>query len=303
MRKKLLYRWIWMIFITICAPHIEAQNPKPDRLIEDWVYIQNADLKVGFLRSHGGAMAYLSARSSQVNTLNHYDHGRLVQQSYYGDADGSMWVDKPWRFNPVQGGDYKGHAATVVEFQATETSTYCKTIPRNWAGGELANECTMEQWSELEGPVLKIRYKFTYNGKLAHQPRHQELPAVFINPEFSVLVTYVGDKPWTVAALTRKTPGWPNEYVSMPENWAAYVNEHNEGVGVYVPEVTEATCYRYQGGGNSACSYIAPLRTFALTPGLTFSYTAYFTTGSVETIRKRFGEIHRSENAGTKSAR
>ncbi|MDP1562223.1 MAG: hypothetical protein Q8M16_12660 [Pirellulaceae bacterium] len=128
---------------------------------EDWVYIQNADLKVGLLRSHGGAIAHLSSGTSDFNTLNHYDHGRLVQQSYYGDEDGSLWVDKPWRYNPVQGGDYKGNAAKVVELTSTETSAYVKTIPRHWAAGKLVDECTMEQWVELEGPVLRVRFKFT----------------------------------------------------------------------------------------------------------------------------------------------
>ena len=270
----------------------ESTNATPK---EDWVYLQNADLRIGLLRSHGGAIAYLSSPKSEDNTLNHYDHGRLVQQSYYGDEDGSFWGDKPWRYNPVQGGDYQGQAAKVVEFNTTATTAYVKTIPRNWASGELLDECAMEQWVHLEGPILRVRYKFAYHGDITHQPRHQETPAVFVSPRLATLVTYAGEKPWTSAALKRTKPGWPNEYLALPESWAAYVDDEGNGVGVYVPGVSEATCYRYEGGGGSNCSYIAPLKTFALTPNLSFEYTAYFTLGDADTIRQRFAALAAGE--------
>jgi hypothetical protein len=262
---------------------------------EDWVYIQNDDLRVGLLRSHGGAIAYLSPRNSDFNTLNHYDHGRLVQQSYYGDEDGSCWVDKPWRYNPVQGGDYKGNAAKLVDFKSTDATAYSKTIPRHWASGQLLEDCTMEQWVELDGPIVRVRFKFTYGGPKTHKPRHQETPAVFVSPKLTTLVTYTGQKPWTGAALTRKTPGWPNEPVVLSESWAAFVDKDGNGIGIYVPGTTEATCYRFKGGSGSDCSYIAPLRTFAITPQLSFSYSACFTIGKAEAIRDRFMQLHEKE--------
>ncbi len=258
----------------------------------DWAYLENEHLKVGVLRSHGGAIGYLAARDAVTNTLNHYDHGRLIQQSYYGDEDGSLWADKPWRYNPVQGGDYRGAAATVVTFEASKDLIHVQTIPRHWASGKSLDDCLMEQWIMLESAIVKVRYRFTYNGQKAHAPRHQETPAVFVDPKLSTLVTYVGDRPWANGALTRKRPGWPNEQVVMAEAWAAYVGDDDYGVGVYVPGVTEATAYRYQGGSGSDCSYIAPLRTFSLTPGLVFEYVAYFTVGDVDTIRERFGQLH-----------
>jgi hypothetical protein len=274
--------------VAMALPQESTENKQT----EDWVYIENADLRVGLLRSHGGAIAHLSSRSSGINTLNHYDHGRLIQQSYYGDEDGSLWVDKPWRYNPVQGGDYKGNAAKVVEFRSTNTSAYVKTIPRHWASGKLIDECTMEQWVELDGPILRVRFHFNYNGSVAHVSRHQETPAVFVSPKLATLVTYTGDRPWTGAALTQKIPGWPNEAVVLSENWAAYVGEDGTGIGVYVPGASEATCYRFEGGSGSDCSYLAPLQTFALTPKLLYSYSGFFTLGDTETIRMRFSKLH-----------
>lgn len=280
--------FVFMVASAMAQPP-ESKGPNQGK---DWVYIQNSELRVGLLRSHGGAIGHLSSRSSDFNHLNHYDHGRLIQQSYYGDEDGSRWVDKPWRFNPVQGGDYKGTAATVVEFSSTETTAYVKTVPRHWASGRLVDECMMEQWLELEGPILRVRFRFTYQGQTAHKARHQETPAVFVSPKLATLVTYTGEQPWTAAPLTRTTPGWPNQPAVLSESWAAYVGEDGKGVGVYVPGTSEATCYRFQGGSGSDCSYIAPLRTFALTPGLSFSYTAFFTLGDSETIRERFAKLH-----------
>ncbi len=172
----------------------------------------------------------------------------------------------------------KATPRNLSEFKSTDTTAYAKTVPRHWASGELLDECTMEQWVELDGPLLRVRYKFTYNGKTSHKARHQETPAVFVSPELSTLVTYTGEKPWTGAPLTRKSPGWPNEPVVLSESWAAYVDEDGNGIGVYVPGTTEATCYRFKGGSGSDCSYIAPLRTFALTPELSFYVYCVFHT-------------------------
>jgi len=290
-----MFFWI-LAFLLLLASAAVAQESTETPSTEDWVYIQNADLRVGLLRSHGGAIAHLSPRGLGANTLNHYDHGRLVQQSYYGDEDDSFWGDKPWRYNPVQGGDYHGNAAKVVEFKTTETTAYVKTIPRHWASGELLNECTMEQWVQLKGPILQVRYKFTYNGDTSHKPRHQETPAVFVSPQLSTLVISAGEKPWTSAPLTRRKPGWPNEYLALPESWAAYVGDDGNGVGVYVPGASEATCYRFEGGADSDCSYLAPLQTFALTPKLSFEYKAYFTLGNADTIRGRFAVLAETAN-------
>ena len=270
-----------------------AQEAQPaEKPNAEWVYLTNEELRVGLLRSHGGAVAYLSESNSEFNVLNHYDHGRLVQQSYYGDEDGSKWVKNPWRYNPVQGGDYKGHPASVTEFTSDTKTAYAKTIPRHWASGELLPECVMEQWIELQGNLVKARYQFTYNGSVNHKARHQETPAVFVSPKLSTLVTYTGNTPWSGGELTRRKPGWPNEHLYMPENWAAYVGDDGKGVGIYVPNSSEATCYRFEGGSGSDCSYIAPLRTFALTKGLTFTYTAYLTLGTAESIRERFSLLN-----------
>jgi hypothetical protein len=224
--------------------------------------------------------------------LNSFDHGRFVQQSYYGDPDGSKWNQTPWRYNPVQGGDWKGHPATLLEFKAEGASLYSKTQPRQWASGADVPEMTMEQWATLEDDVLHLRIRMTYRGEKAHAPRHQEIPAVFVEPRYSTLLLHDGKE------LRRRKPGWPNEHVKLPEHWAMWLDDEGRGVGFFVPAASEATCYRFgDGKGPSACSYLAPLATFGLTPGQVFEYEAWFTLGTEAEIRTRLEALRRKKEA------
>jgi hypothetical protein len=204
-------------------------------------------------------------------------------------------VKQPWRYNPVQGGEYRGQPSTLQEFKVEENKLYSKTTPRNWAGGELLPEVVMEQWIELKGALAHVRFKMTYNGAKEHRPHHQEIPAIFTEPHLATLVTYEGDRPWKNEPLARKQPGWPNQSQKLSENWVAYVDDKDFGLGAYVPVATDATCYRYQGGGNSNCSYVAPLTTFALKPGLVWEYDLYLTIGTSGEIRQRFYQLRQEK--------
>lgn len=259
---------------------------------EDFVFLDNGQVRLGVKKSSGAGVAWFSPGGAKENLLDHYDHGRLVQQSYYGKEDGSRWVDKPWRWNPVQGGDYKGNASEVLELKVEgKTRLKARVRPRNWAGGELLADCEMEQEVRLEGAVAVVKFRFRYAGKQEHPARHQEVPAVFLRASLDTLVHYDGDKPWTGAALQRSQPGWPNENRKIPEGWAAYVNaETGKGAGVYAPLAKELTCYRYgvKPASPAACSYFAPLVTFAIKPGLDFEYEIALAAGTAEEMRGAF---------------
>ena len=62
---------------------------------------------------------------------------------------------------------------------------------------------------------------------------------------------------------------------------------------MFFPHTTEATCYRYRGGGKSNCSYIAPIQTFALKPGLVFEYEVVLAIGTADQIRAVFGKLRK----------
>ncbi len=254
----------------------------------DWIYLDNGTFRLGVIKSAGAGIGYLSRSGSKQNLLNHYDRGRLIQQSFYGDADDSKWVDKPWCLNPVQGGDYKGAIPQLLETKVEDARLYSKSIPLHWATGEKLVDFELEQWIELKRDLVHVRFRMSYKGKKSHAPRHQEIPAVFLDPSLSNLVLYQGKSPWTGSPLSNKHPGQKNEYFDIPEHWAAFVNEEGEGVGVCVPSARQITCYRFRGGADSDCSYLAPITTFGIRPNLTFEYDAYFSIGKVEEMRAQF---------------
>jgi hypothetical protein len=271
--------------LALMAASLHA-GPSPDA-----EYLDNGVVRLGIDRSAGGSIFHFGpAGEGAPNLLNHFDKGRFIQQSYYGREDGSAWAGKPWRWNPVQGGGYRGEAAEEVTLSRENDSLRVVSTPRHWATGAVVADAQMESLITLRGPVAEIEFTFRYQGTENHPPRHQELPAVFVDADYPELV-YIAD-----GILQRKTPGWPNERIDAEESWAAYLNAAGEGIGVFFPGTTEVTCYRFEGDGKtgptgSACSYFAPVRTFAVTPGLEFRYKVYLTTGSLEEIRERFGRI------------
>ena len=213
-----------LILLASCLAggSLSADEAMPE---SEWAFLDNGAIRLGVKRDWGAGIGWLSESGSERNLINHRDHGRLIQQSYYGQEDGSLWNDKPWRWNPVQGGDWKGNPAKVLELtvDAEKHALYAKSMGKHWAAGDDLKEVVFEQWIALDGPVARIRFRFTYSGTTTHPEREHEIPAVFLAPELDTLVVYDGDKPWSNAAPSRSMPGWPNESRKMSENWAAYV--------------------------------------------------------------------------------
>jgi hypothetical protein len=143
----------------------------------------------------------------------------------------------------------------------------------------------MKQHITLEGPIVCVSCTFLYRGTTTHTAHHQELPAFFVEPEFDTLV-FPGPGSSASTPLERRHPGEKNEYVTLGEPWLAWVNAGGQAVGVHSFGCRLATCYRVPGA--AACSYAAPLQTFALTPGLVFEYTALLTVGTVPEVQARF---------------
>lgn len=269
----------------------------------EFLFIDNGTIKLGVKQAWGAGVAWLSRSASQRNVINAYDHGRLVQQSYYGEKDGSDWNGQPWKWNPVQGGDWKGHAAKVEKLEHGKEWLESTSIPKHWASGADILDMRFHQRIELKGEVAVIRFTMTYTGAKAQPKEGHEIPAMFIAPELDTLVYCDQGTPWTGAPLVRRKPGWSNEYGRPVEPWAAYVDAHGWGVGVCVPVMERFTCYRFaaETGWPSACSYVAPLKTFAITPGTKFSYVCYLTLGTEEEIRVRFQALCRSDDDGTET--
>lgn len=260
-------------------------------------FIDNGELRIGVDPASGGSIAWFSESPDGRNLLNHHDRGRFIQQSYYGRPDGSLWAGKPWRWNPVQGGDYRGKPARVLELRESKDGLFVKSVPVNWAGGEELDECRMESWISLHGKLARIRFRFTYSGTVDHPPAHQELPAIFVDRDLADLVFYKGEHPWTGAPLAKERPGWPNERRVATEEWAGYLGPDGRGLGVFFPGSPELTTYRFQGSPGPAgggCSYFAPVRTLRIQPGFVHDYTIHLTIGHAEEMRRRFDALRKN---------
>lgn len=259
-------------------------------------YIENDFVRLGVDLASGGGVFYFSQVRPKRNLVNHKDKGRLIQQSYYGDEDGSLWSGKKWRWNPVQGGNYQDKPSKILSFKHTRGSLFVKTQPKHWATGEDIKDAVMEETIVLNGPVAHLHFRFHYFGSRTFNPRHQELPAVFVDYTLSKLVFYNGRQPWTEGTLTTKTPLFPNEYYGADEEWAAYVDENGWGLGAFFPGTSQLTCYRYKGDASTdsdgdGTSYFAPIQTLGISPGWTFEYDLYITIGTLEEIRARFAAL------------
>ncbi len=290
-----------LLLVALVSPQEEADPP-------GHLFLDNGTIRLGVDLESGGSVFHFSRGPKQRNLLNHHDRGRFIQQSWYGVPDGTHWNDKKWCWNPVQGGDWRGNPGKLLEQKKTETTLYTRSTPRHWSGCVDVPEAKMEQWITLEGELAHVRYRFTYNGEVEHPKKHQEMPAVFVDHALPNLVFHAAgddEKPWSDGKLTRIVPGWPNKGHWRGECWAAYVDDEDHGIGVFTPGTPEMTCYRYAGrpgpkGGG--CSYFAPVRTLAITPGAVFEYDIHLTIGSVEEIRGRFAEVHRRREAAEASS-
>jgi hypothetical protein len=279
--------------ISLAIAGVTFAEPVPE-VASKQKFLENGKVKIGVDLSSGGSIFWFSELPEDRNLLNHADRGRFIQQSYYGKPDGSLWVKKPWRWNPVQGGDYKGKPAKLLEVKETEGTLYVRSIPVNWAGGEDIEECRMEQWITLADRMARLRFRFSYKGTETHPPTHQELPAVFVDYALPDLVYYKGANPWKDEPLSKDRPGWPNESRKPTENWAGFIAEDGRGVGVLFPGTDRITTYRHPGPAGpkgGGCSYFAPIRTMSITPGLVFEYNAYLTIGTADEMRASFKPI------------
>ena len=268
-----------------------------------WEFLDNGRIRVGVDKSRGACIGFFGEAGTQRNVLNHYDHGRFIQQSYYGEPDGSDWNGKPWRYNPIQGGSWRGTDARVLAFRIdADSGLYAKVEPRHWASGKPCPEAVMEQWITLTGPVAHVRCKMTYTGKDHRTTRSQEMPAVFVDAVLKHLVCVQQGK------LVRRLPGWPNESGNTSEDWVAYVDDKDWGLGILTPGTSKFTCYRFRGDGKSgprgsSCSYVAPIRKLRLRTGQAVEYEFYLTLGSLEEIRRRFAALqHQNQKAANTDA-
>lgn len=175
---------------------------------------------------------------------------------------------------------------------------------RHWATENVIYEVLYTSDVRLRSNVVSIKFGVKYTGGTTHPYLTQEVPAVFVDRRFSVLVYYAGHKPWTDDDnVTYAFPGAHNMYTAPTERWAAYLlPDSGWGVGVFVPKAwLGVTAYRVGPDGSTApsdCSYFAHTVRMQLHPGMQpFEYRVYVTVGRLNAIRQTFRRLAKGEAA------
>ena len=170
-----------------------------------------------------------------------------------------------WPYNPVQGGDEVCNLSQIIDYEVTGNSIYVKVRAMDWGNGygrlehayheryeEFKRGRTTKSYMEntytIKGGVLYVDNRFIdWNGftDMENIPVHTlEIPAAYIVHPLSNYVCYTGGNAWNLSDTNYERepdlPGWwlgEETHVNFthPEDWFAWVNDEDFGVGVYVP--------------------------------------------------------------------
>jgi hypothetical protein len=260
--------------------------------------------------TRGGAISYISKSSDTRNIVNIADEGRYIQQSYYAgnslnrQSEGQSPSWSPWSWNPIQVGDYARNRAAIITSSKTATSLYVKCTPMLWDMNNKPAEAIMEQWTTLDGNVIKVKNKLTClrtdNLYGENVLRDQEIPAVYPISALKNLYSYFGNSPFTNVtmdnpAVVYLSSGFWGRYNSVTEKWMAFVDDNQWGIGVYSPSATKflAGMSGSTGGEatSSSTSYIAPIRQERLMKNSVMEYEYCLVIGTLSEIRSKIYEI------------
>jgi len=305
--KNLLY---FLFGILFCFQSCKSQSSDLKLSMVDPI-IDNGLLTLKLDLTRGGAISYLSLSGSSRSYVNIADEGRYIQQSYYAGkrldrkADGQSPSWSPWSWNPIQVGDVYHNRAKILDFQKNGNTLYVKCIPMQWDMNNRPAEAEMEQWTTLEGSVLKVRNRLTchrtdmlYGDSISNS---QELPAVYPISALKYLYTYLGNIPFTGApmdslAVKNLSSGFWGNYKNVSEHWMAFVDANHWGMGIY-----NAGCDNFLAGmagkpdgeaTSGSTSYIAPVKKEILYKKCVYEFEYYVIIGTLTEIRSKVYELH-----------
>lgn len=306
---------IGLLFIFSLTIHVvkgqltNKLNQQSDPVIDNGILTLKLDL------TRGGAISYLSLSGNIRSLVNIADEGRYIQQSYYAGksmdrkADGQSPSWSPWSWNPIQVGDAYRNRAKILSFQKKGNELYVKCIPMQWDMNNKPAEAEMEQWTTLQGSVLKVRNRLTchrtdeiYGDSISND---QELPAVYPVSALKNLYSYFGNTPFTNApldnpAVVNLSSGFWGIYKNVTEHWMAFVDGNLWGMGVYNP-----ICGHFLAGmsgspdkeaADGSTSYIAPVKKEILYKKCVYEYEYYIIIGTLPEIRSKVYELHKATN-------
>lgn len=263
-------------------------------------YLDNGKVRLGVNLDLGGAITFLAKSSNADNIINSFDWGRQIQMSHYsgpipfapnGKTPKEAWAGLGW--NPIQSGDAFGYRSRLLNYRNDGRRIYVRCTPMQWPLKDEPGECTFETWITLSGRTAQVRSRITNSrsDKTQYSGRDQELPAIYTNGPWHRLVSYTGSQPFSYGAVSQIPAAFPWTRWQATENWAALVNDKNEGLGVWLPNVTTFLGgFAGQPGAGGAkdfpTGYIAPLRQEILDHNITYEYRNVLIVGSLDEIRQ-----------------
>ncbi len=274
-------------------------------------YLDNGTIRLGVDLDRGGAIVWLSRSKGAAdgpaeppNVVNNFDHGRQVQMSFYSGpvpfTAGDKRPAKHWEhlgWNPVQAGDDFGHGSRVIEHENDGRQLRVKCVPLQWPLDNVESECALESWITLEGNRVLVRGRLV-NRRSDHTQypaMRQELPAIYVNGPYHRLLTYTGERPFTEGPLSRieRRPDDPAPWATFTasEHWAALVDEHDWGLGVWSPDASlfagGFAGEPGQGGTHdSPTGYLSPTLAEVLDHNIEYEFRYVLVLGDLAEIRR-----------------
>ena len=197
---------------------------------------------------------------SQENKPDDYgSNGYDRKWCYTADRNGYYWP-----YNPVQGGDEVCNCSQIIDYEVTENQIYVKVRAMDWANGNAwpeknhpdyekvkygrTTKSYIENWYTIKSNMLFVDNRFVdWNGftDMDKIPVHSmEMPATYISHPLYRYVCYTGNDPWNLDDknyhINENCESWvknADRQQKHPEDWFAWVNDQNFGVGMYIPNV------------------------------------------------------------------
>ena len=242
---------------------IDAKSEQGAELISSEVnlttiYDPGRQIQQSYYANVGGSMEV-------ANGNNGYQRGYC----FTGSSDG-WW----WPYNPVQAADAGDNPAQLIDYEIVNGKVWIKARPmdwgkgwkESWAGkyeqkakelgitvdelglvkGGVTTKSYVENVYEIKGNLIFVDNQFIdWNGfsDMDTIPVHtNEIPAFFPVHPLHTFVTYAGKSPWggdPVGLQRIKNPPSTTSdgkgSVTGTEDWFAWVNDEDFGMGVYVP--------------------------------------------------------------------
>lgn len=308
--SRFMLNWNFLPFLLavgmLAAVWAQAENQEGLMADSKMTFLDNGTVRIGMDLNRGGAVTYLSCREHPGNLINSFDLGRQIQMSHYSypvpfEPDGKKphktWTGIGW--NPIQTGDHFGNPSVVEEHRNDGKELYIRCIPMHWPLDNVPGECSYETWTTLDGPVVRMRFRFINKrpDKTQYPARMQELPAFYTISTLDRVMSYTRTRPFTGDSVSHVTNDWhkPWPWTSFiaTEGWAAMVNSNEWGLGIFKDDGAE-----FHGGlhGDAGCAdplgapttYLAPVHEEMIDHNIVYEYQTEFMVGTLGDMRRYF---------------